>query len=187
MSILILFVLCGDGFAFAAEVANLYPQPVIRYGETDLTSTLSLGLHGQSARLNFSLPKTLFYFFYAGGVFNTVANFNLDYAIYALPQGVTKGSDWVNTGYVKSCFPYQLGETFVRLDMAWHKLFGEKAYKLAIDNLAVKIREKYNRDHPKSQIQKVAIYMMWWPRSEKSYMDMRYPSKTHWLLLSAEK
>jgi hypothetical protein len=187
LSLIIIFVIGGDIMALAAERVLLSPQSLLSFSETDSTSTFALQMPGLSRTLDFSLPKLLFYFFYAGGVFNAVATFNLDYAFYGLPRGTKEGSPWVEISDVKKFFPYPLGETYLRLDMEWHKLLGEKTAEAAFDSLAAKIRERYNREHPNQPLSKVAIYMVWWPRSEKGYLDLRNPSNTHWLLVAVEK
>ncbi len=187
LSLIIIFVLGGDFLALAAEIAILGPLPLLNYKENDKDSTLAFHLFSLPGQLEITVPKVLFCFFYAGGVFNAAATFNLDYAIYALPSGAKAGAAWVDIDCVRQCFPYPLGETFLRFDLAWHKLLGDESYTAALKNLVVKIREKYNREHPDRTVQKVAIYMRWWPRSEKSYYELRNPSYTHWLLLTSEK
>jgi len=185
LSLVILFVLCGDSIGLASEYAILKAPPGFTYNETNSVSTLAIQIPGMQ-QIDLSLPKLLFYFFYSGGVFNQVATNNIDYAIYGLPNGAKPGSEWIDLGNLKDCFPYPLGETYIRLDIEWHKLLGDKVYKQAMDNLLTKIRVKYNRDNPKKQIQKVALYQMWWPRSEQSYTALRYPANTHWQLMAAE-
>ncbi len=187
LNLLICFLIAADSLALLAECAILRPQETLYFHETDETSTISIRQNNESQPLNISIPKLIFYFFYAGGVFNSVAANNIDYAFYALPVGAKKNSQWIDLDNVEQCFPYPLAETYLRIDLEWHKLLGEKSYKAALNSLARKIREKYNREHPKTPMQKVAIYMRWWPRSEKGFTALRYPSNTHWLLLTSEE
>jgi hypothetical protein len=116
LSLIIIFLLGGDLLALAAEAAILGQLPLINYRENENSSMLAFHFFNFPGQIEITVPKVLFCFFYAGGVFDAVASFNLDYAFYALPSGARAGSSWVDIDYVKQCYPYPLGETYLRLD-----------------------------------------------------------------------
>src|SRR6516225_11069842 len=72
-SILIVFVLYGDGLGILSEFPILTENSVIKYVETDKDSSVVVG------DLKFSLPKLVFIFFNGGGVFNRIPDNNIEY------------------------------------------------------------------------------------------------------------
>jgi uncharacterized protein YyaL (SSP411 family) len=63
---------------------------------------------------------------------------------------------------------------------------GEAPRATAIKNLLIKIKDKYNREHPQNPIDKVAIYMLWWPWSEDGFYANKQPASTQWQLMAEE-
>lgn len=71
-------------------------------------------------------------------------------------------------------FPYSVGEIQTRTWVNKHgHYWGTPGRQMALASLARKIRERYNRDHPAEQIQKVEIAQLTWPRSFESYEKLR--------------
>jgi hypothetical protein len=180
-SILIVFVLYGDGLAILSEFPILTNNSVMKYVETDNDSSVVVG------DLKFSLPKLVFLFFNAGGVFNRIPDNNIEYALYGRRVGADPSKPWEDLNFIKDCFPYDCrGEIYDRMEFPWHSVFGQASHTTAMNNLLVKIKDKYNREHPRSPVDKIAIYMLWWPRSDDGFYKLKQPESTHWQLL-AEK
>jgi hypothetical protein len=133
------------------------------------------------------LPTLLFVFFNGGGVFNAVPDNNIEYAIYGRRVGADPKLPWEDLHCVKQCFPYDCrGEVYVRMLMSWHQLLGEGASEKAMSNLLIKIKKRYNSEHPYETVDKVALYMVWWPRSEVDFYKLKSPEKTGFRLLAQE-
>lgn len=180
-SLLIVFVLYGDGLAILSEFPVLHPRSPIEFVQTSTYSGIAIG------RVKLTLPTLLFVFFNGGGVFNTVPDNNIEFAIYGRRVGADPKLPWEDLNYLKQCFPYDChGEIYVRMLLSWHELFGAAESKKALGNLAAKIKKRYNREHPYDQIDKVAIYELWWPRSEDDFYKLRTPKSTGWMLLAQD-
>jgi hypothetical protein len=178
LSLLIVFVLYGDGLAILSEFPILCSNSSMKYLESERDSAIKIG------GLTLSLPKLVFAFFNGGGVFNRVPDNNIEYAIYGRLAGADPKLPWHDLNYLKRCFPYECrGEIYTRLDLPWHKLMGRGAYTQAMSDLAAKIKNRYNMEHSTSPIDKVAIYVVWWPRSEAGFYKLRKPERTFWQLL----
>jgi hypothetical protein len=181
ISLLIALVLYGDGLAILSEFPVLSQQSPIEFVQTDSSSGIAIG------KLKFTLPTLLFVFFNGGGVFNAVPDNNIEYAIYGRRVGADPKLPWDDLHYVKQCFPYDCrGEVYVRMLMSWHELFGKAASEKAMSDLAIKIKKRYNSEHPYEKVDKVAIYLVWWPRSEDDFYKLRSPQNTGWQLLVQE-
>lgn len=180
-SILIVFVLYGDGLGILSEFPILTDNSVIKYVETDKDSSVVVG------DFKFSLPKLLFIFFNGGGVFNRVPDNNIEYALYGRHLGADPTQSWEDLNFLKNCFPYDCrGEIYTRMEFPWHSVLGPASRTTAIDNLLIKIKNKYNREHPQNPLDKIAIYMLWWPWSEDGFYTLRKPDNTHWQLLGEQ-
>jgi hypothetical protein len=180
-SILIVFVLYGDGLAILSEFPILTNSSVMKYVETDQDSSVVVG------DLRFSLPKLVFMFFNGGGVFNRIPDNNIEYALYGRHMGADPTQPWEDLSFIKNCFPYDCrGEIYTRMEFPWHIVLGPTSYTTAMNNLLVKIKAKYNREHPQNPVDKIAMYMLWWPRSEDGFYRLKQPESTHWQLLGQE-
>jgi hypothetical protein len=123
------------------------------------------------------LPQPLFLLFNGGGVFNARADFNLDMAIKAQLKGTPKHGPWIELKGIEQYFPCSSrAERWERMTMDWQKALGAELRLLpanaedeAYANLADKFMKRWNRDHASQQIEHIAIYLVWWPRSDKSY------------------
>jgi len=180
-SILIVFVLYGDALGILSEFPILTNNAVLKYVETDKDSTVVVG------DFRFSLPKLLFTFFNAGGVFNRIPDNNIEYALYGRRVNADPKKPWEDLSFIKNCFPYDCrGEIYTRMDFPWQTVLGQTSYSTVMNNLLVKIKDKYNRDNPRNPVDKIAIYMLWWPRSEDGFYKLKQPDSTHWKLLGEE-
>ena len=180
-SILIIFVLYGDGLAILSELPILTNNAVFNYTSSNRTCSVVIG------DLKLSMPKLLFLFFNAGGVFNRIPDNNIEYALYGRHVGADPTKPWEDLNFVKACFPYDSrGEIYDRLTFPWHSSLGEAPRATAMKNLLVKIKDKYNREHAQNPIDKVAIYMLWWPWSEDGFYTNKQPASTHWQLMAEE-
>jgi hypothetical protein len=180
-SILILFVLYGDGLAILSEFPILTDNSVMKYVETDKDSSVVVG------DFKLSLPKLAFIFFNGGGVFNRVPDNNIEYALYGRHLGADPTQPWEDLNFLKNCFPYDCrGEIYTRMEFPWHSVLGPAAHATAMNNLLVKIKNKYNREHPQNPLDKIAIYMLWWPWSEDGFYKLKQPDTTHWQLLGEQ-
>jgi hypothetical protein len=180
-SILIVFVLYGDGLGILSEFPILTENSVIKYVETDKDSSVVVG------DLKFSLPKLVFIFFNGGGVFNRIPDNNIEYALYGRHLGVDPTQPWEDLNFVKNCFPYDCrGELYDRMEFPWHSVLGQASQATAMNNLLVKIKNKYNREHPQNPVDKIAIYMLWWPWSEDGFYKLKRPETTQWQLLGEQ-
>jgi hypothetical protein len=181
LSLLIALVLYGDCLGILSEFPILSPNCPIEFVQTGNSSGIAIG------KMKFTLPTLLFVFFNGGGVFNSVPDNNIEYAIYGRRVGADPKIPWEDLHYVKQCFPYDCrGEVYVRMLMSWHGIFGQAASEKAMSDLAIKIKKRYNSEHPYQQIDKVAIYLVWWPRSEDDFYGNRSPENTGWRLLAQE-
>jgi hypothetical protein len=180
-SLLIVLVLYGDGLAILSEFPILHHRSPIEFVHTSNCSGIAIG------KVHLTLPRLLFAFFNGGGVFNAVPDNNIEFAIYGRRVGADPKLPWEDLNYVKQCFPYECrGEIYVRFGLSWHELLGAAEYKQALQDLATKIKKRYNREHPYDQIDKVAIYEVWWPRSEDDFYKLRTTKNTGWMLLAQD-
>jgi hypothetical protein len=180
-SLLIVFVLYGDGLAILSEFPILGCTSAIKFIETDTDCKVLIGA------VPFSLPKLLFTFFNGGGVFNRVPDNNIEYAIFGRRVGKDPKQPWEDLGFVKSCFPYDCGgEIYTRMELPWHQIIGKETYTKAMSNMVIKIKNKYNREHLEDPVEKIAIYLVWWPRSEAGFYDLKRADNTSWRLLAEE-
>jgi hypothetical protein len=180
-SILIVFVLYGDGLGILSEFPILTDNSALKYVETDKDSSVVVG------DFKFSLPKLVFTFFNGGGVFNRIPDNNIEYALYGRHVGADPTRPWEDLNFLKNCFPYDCrGEIYTRMEFPWHSVFGQTSHTAAMNNLLDKIKNKYNREHLQNPVDKIAIYMLWWPWSEDGFYKLKQPETTHWQLLGAE-
>lgn len=180
-SIFIVFVLYGDGLGILSEFPILTNNAVMKYVETDKDSSVIVG------DLKLSLPKLLFTFFNAGGVFNKIPDNNIEYALYGRHVNADPTKPWEDLSFIKNCFPYDCrGEINTRLDFSWQNILGQTSYSTAMNDLLAKIKDKYNREHPQNPVDKIAIYIVWWPRSEYGFYKLKQPETTHFQLLGEE-
>jgi len=178
-SLLIALVLYGDGLAILSEFPLLQCRSPIEFVQTSNACGIAIG------SVKMMLPTLLFTFFNGGGVFNAVPDNNIEFAIYGRRVGADPRLPWEDLHYVKQCFPYDCrGEIYVRFLFSWHELLGGEASKKALEDVASKIKKRYNSEHPYEQIDKVAIYEVWWPRSEDDFYKLRTPENTGWMLLT---
>jgi hypothetical protein len=180
-TLLIALVLYGDGLAILSEFPILSQNSPIEYVQTNGSSGIAIG------KVRFTLPTLLFVFFNGGGVFNSVPDNNIEYAIYGRRVGADPKLPWEDLHCVKQCLPYDCrGEVYVRMLMSWHQLLGEGASEKAMSDLLIKIKKRYNIDHPYEPVDKVALYLVWWPRSEDDFYKLKSPEKTGFRLLAQE-
>ncbi len=180
-SILILFVLYGDALAILSEFPILDNTSAMQFFDRDGYCGVEIG------SVDLGLPRLVFTFFNGGGVFNRVPDNNIDYAIYGRRANADPRQPWEDLNFLKSCFPYDChGEIYSRMELPWHQLIGQETHSKAMSDLAIKIKNKYNREHPRDPVDKLAIYMLWWPRSEAGFYDLRRPETTSWRLLAEE-
>jgi hypothetical protein len=178
-SFIIALVLYGDVLAILSEFPILGYRSPITFIQSDNSLGIAIG------KLKLSLPTLLFTFFNGGGVFNSVPDNNIEFAIYGRRVGADPKLPWDDLHYIKQCFPYDCrGEIYVRFLLSWHELLGKESSKKALENLAIKIKKRYNTEHPYGQIDKVAVYEVWWPRSEDDFYKLRTPERTGWILLT---
>lgn len=130
--------------------------------------------------LEIPLPEVIFHTLNTGGVFNDKATINLEMAVFGQPKGAPIDSTWVNVPDFRRYFPYRSeGELWVRLEMGSPKALAQmgvldsdaqiEGYK----SLARKFIACYNRDHPDHQLERMAIYMVWWRHSDTDYNEFR--------------
>jgi hypothetical protein len=180
-SLLIVFVLYGDMLGTLSEFPILTNNSILKYVETDTDSSVVIG------NLQLSLPKLVFTFFNGGGVFNRIPDNNIEYAVYGTRVGADPTKPWEDLNFLKNCFPYDCrGEIYTRLELPWHNVLGQASFKTAMKNLLIKIKNKYNRENPQTPVNKIAIYMLWWPWSEDGFYKLKQPETSRWQLLGDE-
>lgn len=125
----------------------------------------------------FSLPidRRLYDLFILFGVFSHYETINRDVEIY----GIMAATPSFPEGQIiplnpTDYFPFQRGEYLSRVVVARHSYMqGEAGQRGAFKSLAAKIRERYNRSHPATPIEKIAIVHVAWPRSVEGYESLK--------------
>lgn len=121
-------------------------------------------------------------------VFAYYETINRDFVIQGLKAGASPEDEkaWINLEVVDRYFPHSLGEQQMRLFLSKHYAQGSEFHQAAYKALAAKIRERYNREHPEAQVEKVAIGYVFWPRSQKGYRALKLPDTVQQQLLFVE-
>jgi hypothetical protein len=127
----------------------------------------------------FPMPEVLFLLFNGGGVFDAKATFNLDPEIQAQLKGTPIDGQWIELKGIERYFPgCSRAQLWERLTMEWQKTLGAQLRLLPADaerqsyrSLSQKFIRRWNNDHPQQQIGRIAIYLIWWPRSDRSYFQ----------------
>jgi len=179
-SLLILFILYGDAFAILAVYPSLNYSPSLKFVEGDKDCSIVIG------NVRLSMPKLLYYAFSGASVFSKTPPWNIEFAVYGRHVGADP-KQWGDLGFIKNCFPYDCrGEVFTRFDLPWHKLLGTETHDKAVKDLVAKIKNRYNLENPQNPIDTVAVYMVWWPRSDEGFYKLKTPANTHWRCLAEE-
>jgi len=125
-------------------------------------------------------------------VFSYYETFNRDFSIKGFPESQLNhldddpDDDWVDLKIIDEYFPYNFGEQQMRMYLTRHYGHGTTFHQSACKQLAKKIRLRYNRENPNNEVVKVVIGMEFWPRSLKSYREMKRPDTLGYQVLCVE-
>ena len=120
-------------------------------------------------------------------VFAYYENVNRKFIIQGLPEGKTNiPENWVVLDVAEKYFPYCEGARQMRMYLSRHYALGRPAHIEGLSKIAIKIREKYNRESPEKKVQKVSIGFAFWPRSFQGYMTELKPEITQYANLYKE-
>ncbi|MDX1919301.1 MAG: hypothetical protein SFU25_01040 [Candidatus Caenarcaniphilales bacterium] len=142
----------------------------------------------EAVKLPYQIPilKDAFDIF---SVFSYYETINRDFLIKGLPKnryGQYDGETWVTLDVNDEYFPYSLGEQQMRLFLAKFLNLGDEAHLKACKDLAAKIRNRHNKDVPIYQMRQISINIETWPRSTKSYRELKQRDSTSFQVLCME-
>ncbi|MFN5539866.1 MAG: hypothetical protein ACK481_07410 [Candidatus Melainabacteria bacterium] len=120
-------------------------------------------------------------------VFAYYENINRKFVIQGLPEEKNNiPENWVVLDVVEKYFPYCEGARQMRMYLSRHYALGRPAHIEGLSKIAIKIRERYNRENPEKKVQKVSIGFAFWPRSFQGYMAELKPEITQYTNLYTE-
>lgn len=142
-------------------------------------------IHG---RYLFFVPAPMFDLFITFPVFSSVEQSNRELIVEGRRTGLTEETpQWVELP-VDEYFPFRLGETLARINLSkFLDYFGEPGLEEAYLFLILKIRERYNHDHPNELIDILRFSVDEWPRSYKDFYSEKTPEQTQRHILVTEE
>jgi len=127
------------------------------------------------------LPPELREAFLIFGVFSWYETSNSELTIWGMPEG---SEHWIAIA-ASDYFPHDRAERSTRMWAARHyRLLDRESHGAVWESLGRKILERYNREHPRAPMRKLAFQLVTWPRSSEGFYAMLEPDspRQYWVI-----